>query len=207
MRDPYSVLGVPRTADEAQIKKAFRTLAKKYHPDSNAGDASAKERFSEASNAYEFLSDKDKRGAYDRGEIDADGHPKFAGFQGFEGFRAGGARGGRPGGGTRHEWATGPGTSGGFKPEDILSQIFGGGRADAFAEARQRQPGGPEPRPQRGGDVKAKIAVTLEQIAAREKARVSLPTGKTLEVALPPKVADGQTIRLKGQGHAGPAGA
>ena len=83
MRDPYQVLGVKKTASEAEIKSAFRKLAKKYHPDSNKDDPKAQERFNEANNAYEIVGDKDKRAQFDRGEIGADGKPRFQGFEGF----------------------------------------------------------------------------------------------------------------------------
>ncbi|MCC2111895.1 MAG: J domain-containing protein, partial [Hyphomicrobiales bacterium] len=96
MRDPYKVLGLGRGATEAEIKKAFRKLAKAYHPDSNSGDPKAQEKFAEINTAYEILGDKEKRGQYDRGEIDAEGKPKFAGFEGF---------GAQPGGG----FSRGPG--------------------------------------------------------------------------------------------------
>ena len=80
MRDPYTVLGVPRSASEKDIKSAYRKLAKKYHPDQNPDDPSAHGKFAEATNAYDLLNDADKRGQFDRGEIDAEGNPKFAGF-------------------------------------------------------------------------------------------------------------------------------
>src|ERR671929_1653608 len=102
MRDPYEVLGVARSASEADIKKAYRKLAKKFHPDSNKSDPKAKEKFAEVSAAYDLLSDKDKRAQFDRGEIDAEGKPRFHGFQGFgggpegfAGFDFGGGGGGR----------------------------------------------------------------------------------------------------------------
>src|SRR5690606_37710627 len=88
MRDPYTVLGVPRSASEKDIKSAYRKLAKTYHPDQNPDDPSAHAKFAEAANAYDLLSNAEKRGQFDRGEIDADGNPRFAGFGG------GGARGG-----------------------------------------------------------------------------------------------------------------
>ena len=92
MRDPYDILGVSRTATEAEIKKAYRKLAKAYHPDRNANDPKAKDKFSEANSAYEILGEPEKRAQFDRGEIDADGKPRF---QGFEGFGRGGGGGGQ----------------------------------------------------------------------------------------------------------------
>src|SRR5690554_6465343 len=96
MLDPYSVLGVPRSASEKDIKSAYRKLAKKYHPDQNPDDPKAHGKVAEATNAYDLLTDAEKRGQFDRGEIDADGNPKFAGFdpRGFGGQQRGGARSG-----------------------------------------------------------------------------------------------------------------
>src|SRR5215471_16640060 len=90
MRDPYEVLGVSKTASEAEIKSAFRKLAKKHHPDQNAKDPKAKDRFAEINAAYEIVGDKDKRGKFDRGEIDAEGKDRFQGFSpgGRGGFRS-----------------------------------------------------------------------------------------------------------------------
>lgn len=204
MRDPYEVLGVGRSASSAEIKKAFRKLAKKFHPDQNADDPKAKEKFSEINAAYEIVGDKDKRAQFDRGEIGPDGRPRFQGVEGFDpgGFRRGG--GAAPGGGT-FRWSTGgPGGSfsrgGGFSNDDVLSELFGafgrGGRAQEAGTATAA----------RGGDVTATVAVTLEQMARREKVRVDLPTGKTVEISIPPGTRSGQAIRLRGQGHPGALG-
>uniref|UniRef100_UPI003D0AD596 DnaJ domain-containing protein n=1 Tax=Roseibium sp. TaxID=1936156 RepID=UPI003D0AD596 len=99
MRDPYSVLGVAKNASESDIKKAFRKLAKKYHPDQNKDDPGAQQRFSEVNQAYEIVGDKDKRAKFDRGEIDAEGKQRFQshGFGGFSGFDNHGAQGGTRG--------------------------------------------------------------------------------------------------------------
>src|SRR5262247_963430 len=103
MRDPYEVLGVPRSASAAAIKSAFRKAAKKHHPDSNKGDPKAAERFAEINSANEIIGDEDKRKQFDRGEIDAEGKPRF---QGFGGGGAGGrARG--PGGFESYSFRTG----------------------------------------------------------------------------------------------------
>ena len=93
MRNPYDVLGVPRTASAAEIKKAFRKAAKAHHPDRNAADPKAKDRFAELNSAYEILGDAGKRAQFDRGEIDADGKPRFQGFEGFTGRPGGGHEG------------------------------------------------------------------------------------------------------------------
>ncbi len=197
MRDPYTILGVAKSADAAEIKKAFRKLAKKYHPDQSK-EPKAKEKFAEVSAAYEILGDEKKRGAFDRGEIDAEGKPRF---QGFEGFGAGGpggpwasARRPHPGGGFEHfEFSPGgPGQGAGFDAGDLFSELFGGQRR------RGAQSGRPLPR---GEDVTAQVTVTLAEAVHGTKTRVSLPTGRTLEVSVPAGMEDGKQIRLKGQGH------
>jgi len=205
MRDPYEILGVSKTASEAEIKQAFRKLAKKHHPDQNAKDPKAKERFAELNGAYEIVGDKEKRAKFDRGEIGADGKPRFQGFEGFEGFGQRGARPGAPGaGGGRFRWSTAGGADP-FSAEDIIGDIFGNfsgfGRGGAGAGASNRRTQQP-----RGEHVTATAAVTLEQLARGEKARVDLPTGRTVEVAIPPGARPGKIIRLKGQGRANPAG-
>lgn len=206
MRDPYEILGVPRTAPEADIKKAFRRLAKEWHPDRNKDDPAAKDRFAELNSAYELLSDKDKRAQFDRGEIDAEGKPRATGFSG---------RGGGGGGfeGFRYSASGGPygGRASGFDPGDIFSDLFGetirsagrGAGAGGGAYAGSRQTGRERPR---GQDVEAEITVTLEQVAGGGKCRVSLPTGREVEVTLPKAVRDGQTIRLRGLGDPSPFG-
>src|SRR5260370_33020343 len=120
MRDPYEVLGVPRGASAAAIKSAYRKLAKKHHPDSNTNDPKAAERFSEINSANEIVGDEDKRKQFDRGEIDAEGKPRFQGFPG------GGARGrAGPGGGFEtHTFRTGAAGPGGGGFEDILNSMF-----------------------------------------------------------------------------------
>lgn len=215
MRDPYSVLGVAKSASEADIKRAFRKLAKKYHPDQNADDPKAKERFAEANQAYEILGDKEKRGQFDRGEIDAEGKPRFqahgfgGGFDESDIFRQ--SRGQSSGFG-------GFGQGGGF--DDILNDILGGlgGRARGGAgfsgggAGAGAGPGaGPRSRPtRRGNDANVTAKVTLEQLVHDRKARVTLPSGKTLDVKLPDGTTDGEKIRLRGQGepgeNGGPAG-
>src|SRR6056297_2778399 len=124
MRNPYTILGVDKTADERAIKSAFRKLAKKYHPDQNPEDPKAKERFNEVNQAYEIVGDKEKRKRFDRGEIDAEGKEQFAGFEGFgsRGSPFGGARGRQQGG---NPFGGGPGGAGGFGgAEDILNEMF-----------------------------------------------------------------------------------
>ncbi len=191
MRDPYDVLGVSKTASAAEIKKAYRQLAKKHHPDSNKGDKAAEKKFSEATTAYDLLNDKDKRSAYDRGEIDAEGNPKFQGFDPFGGGD-GAFGGGRAGGFRTHT------SSGGFSAEDIFSEIFGG--FGAATQERQR------PRQTRGADVNYTLAVTFRDAMTGATKRITLPGGRQLDVRIPVGVDDGQQIRLKGQGDSGMAG-
>ena len=206
MRDPYTVLGVQKSVSEKDLKSAYRKLAKAHHPDQNKDDPKAHAKFAEISSAYDFLSDKDKRAAYDRGEIDADGNPRFAGFS-----RGGGAR---PGG------AAGAGA--GFSAEDILKEFmsgFGGqprggrpggsaswdpftgsmgGSASGFSQGRSHS--------LKGDDVNLTATVTLEEANAAASVPLRMPTGKTLNVKLPEKVEEGQQIRLKGQGSPSPMG-
>ncbi|AWN38598.1 DnaJ C-terminal domain-containing protein [Methylobacterium radiodurans] len=199
MRNPYDVLGVPKNASEADIKKAYRKLAKAYHPDRNKDDAKAKDRFAEANSAYEIIGDAEKRKQFDRGEIDADGKPRATGFEGFGGGFGGGrgggfefdfaGRGGRGGG-------MGGGAGGGGMGEDIFSHIFG----EAF-RAGGAGPGGAPRQAARGEDVAAELSVTLEQVAGEEKLRLALPTGREVDVMIPKGVVDGQTIRLRGLGQ------
>src|SRR6187549_989848 len=140
MRDPYEVLGVPRGASAAAIKSAYRKLAKKHHPDSNKNDPKAAERFSEINSANEIVGDEDKRKQFDRGEIDAEGKPRFQGFPGGDPR----GRAGGPGGFESYNFRTGgggPGGPGGGAFEDILNSMFGGAA---------RGPGGARPGGARG---------------------------------------------------------
>lgn len=202
MRDPYTVLGVSRTASEKEIKAAFRKLAKRYHPDQNKSEKNAREKFNEINQAYEILGDRDKRRKFDAGEIDAEGKPRFAGFEGFAGadpfggFEARGTGRGRPGGAPF-------GDAGFAGAEDILSELFGsslgrGARPGGFrADTLRTGPGATGP----GGplDVSVTAQVSVEDLA-RGKASVRLPDGRQLSFSLPPEARDGQIVRLAGQG-------
>jgi DnaJ-class molecular chaperone len=198
MRDPYDVLGVPKKASEAEIKKAFRTLAKKHHPDTHANDPKAVKRFQEINSAYEILGDKEKRAQFDRGEIDAAGQPKGfdprAGFGGFRGRPPGGGPGKGPGG-FDFQWSGGSGDSGGFSAEDIFADILGG-----FGGNKRRN------QSKKGADIQLATTVSLHEAAQGGMRRVVLGDGRQLEVRIPAGVKDGQQIRLRGQGAPGDRG-
>ena len=207
MRDPYDVLGVSKTASVAEIKSAFRRQAKKLHPDANKHDPRAAARFAELNTAYEILGEESKRKAFDRGEIDAEGKPRF---QGFEGFTRGRGQGGFNSedvfetfswGRDGFQHTRGRGGFGGFGGfEDILKEAFGGA-------SRSGRPGGfqfeREDLSRSGQDITAALTITLAEAATGAHKRVQLPTGREVEVKIPPGLNDGQTIRLKGQGLAG----
>lgn len=210
MADPYSTLGVSRTASEKDIKSAYRKLAKELHPDRNKDNPKAAERFSEVTQAYDLLSDKDKRGQFDRGEIDAEGNPAnpFAGMGGGGfggGFGGGRARGGPQGGYSAQDFE-------GFSPEgvdlgDIFEGLFGGGGG-----ARSR--GGPQsgfgrrppPPPRKGEDIAYRLRVAFTDAATLARQRITLADGKTIDLSLPAGVEDGTQMRLKGKGEQGPGG-
>src|SRR5215475_10091572 len=204
MRDPYEVLGVPRGASAAAIKSAYRKLAKKHHPDSNKNDPKAAARFSEINSANEILGDEDKRKQFDRGEIDAEGKPRFQGFPGG-GAGAGGRAG--PGGFESYTFRSGSAGPGGFGGpsgfEDILNSMFGG------AQRAARQGGGSPFEFDTGGigldlDLNVSMTVSLEESVKGAEKRVRLPSGKELNVKVPAGVTSGQQIRLKGQGESAP---
>jgi DnaJ-class molecular chaperone len=204
MRDPYEVLGVPRGASAAAIKSAYRKLAKKHHPDNNKNDPKAAARFSEINSANEIVGDEDKRKQFDRGEIDAEGKPRFQGFPG------GGDPRGRAGAGgfETHTFRTGgAGPGGGFSGggfEDILNSMFGAAGARG---ARQGAGGTFEFDPGTIAldlDLSVSMTVSLEEAVKGVEKRVRLPTGKELNVKIPAGVVAGQQIRLKGQGDTAP---
>ncbi len=187
-QDPYKELGVARSASGDEIRRAFRKLAKQYHPDQNPDDKSAEERFKRISAAFDILGDEDKRKKFDRGEIDADGHDAMRGFRG----------GAQPGGGSPF----GAGGYGGSEFEnvdlgDILGEMFG---------ARGGAAGGSRGFSARGSDVRAKVEIDLEDAVRGGKTRIAFSDGRTIEVTIPKGAAEGQVLRLKGQGAPGRAG-
>lgn len=187
--DPYKELGVSRGASADEIKKAFRKLAKELHPDKNPGNREADERFKRVTAAFDLLGDAEKRAKFDRGEIDADGREQFRGF-------GGGARGGSGG----SPFGQGGGPRGGFENvdlEDLFGGMFGGG-------ARAGGPRGGFSA--RGADVKATLEIGLEDAISGTTRRIQFSDGRTLDVTIPKGAADGQVIRLRGQGAPGASG-
>lgn len=182
MADPYSILGLGRSASEKDIKSAYRRLAKDLHPDRNKDNPRAADRFAEVTRAYDLLSDAGKRAQFDRGEIDGDGNPTapFGHGGGFEGF----ARG----------------SDGGAGPDlgDLFEGLFGrrgggfGGRAGA---------------PPRGANVTYRLVVPFVDAATCAPQRITLKDGKTIDLRLPAGVENGQQMRLAGKGEPGPGGA
>ena len=199
--DLYQRLGVARGASEADIKKAYRSLAKQLHPDRNKDNPNAAKRFGEVTAAYDLLSDKDKRAKYDRGEIDEEGNPKMPFGAGF---------GGRSGGGPQ------PGGAAGFDNfdfggadaadlSDLFEGLFGGagrGRGPGgFSGFRQRARA-----PQKGADVAYRLKVSFVDAVTLKPQRITLADGKTIDLKLPNGIEDGTRIRLAGKGAEGPGG-
>jgi DnaJ-class molecular chaperone len=176
--DPYVILGVPRSASDEDIRRAFRRLAKELHPDLNRSGTD--ERFKKVSSAYEILGDPDKRRAFDRGEIDARGEPRR---DGFRNYARGGARA-RAGAGFDE-----------FGFSDIFSDVFGGGRAGARGGFSVK-----------GHDVRYTLDVDFIEAVMGATKRVTLPGGGTLDLNVPAGVGDGQVLRLKGKGARGLGG-
>ena len=200
--DLYQRLGVQRGASEAEIKKAYRSLAKQLHPDRNTDNPNAAKRFGEVTAAYDLLSDKDKRARYDRGEIDEEGNPKMP-------FGSGGFGGGGGFGGAR------PGQGGGFEGfegdtadlSDLFEGLFGGatgGRRQSGGFGNFRQRARP---PQKGADIAYRLTVPFVEAATLAPQRITLADGKTIDLKLPNGLEDGTKIRLAGKGEQGPGGA
>ncbi len=199
MADLYQELGVARSASEADIKKAYRKLAKELHPDRNKDNPKSAERFSKVTRAYDILTDTDKRARYDRGEIDEEGNPRMP-------FGYGGAGGGSgPGGGFRRpDFGQGAETA---DLSDLFEGLFGGAQARGGGSGGFDGFGSRRPPPQRGADVGYRLAVPFADAATLKEQRVNLGNGKTIEIKLPKGVEEGSKIRLAGQGEAGSGGA
>jgi DnaJ-class molecular chaperone len=188
--DPYQELGVARGASADDIRKAFRKLAKKHHPDANPGDKASEERFKRLSAAFDIVGDEDKRRKFDAGEIDADGRetPRAYGPNPF-----------------------GQGESAGFRSanfegvdlNDILGEMFANRGARGFSGGDFGGGGFPS----RGSDVRATMDIDIEEAIGGAKRRVSFSDGRTLDVTIPKNAYEGQVLRLRGQGAPGRAGA
>lgn len=192
MRDPYDVLGVSRTASDDEIKAAYRALAKKYHPDLNPGKKDIETKFKEVNGAYDILGDTEKRKKYDRGEMDAGGNARASASQNY--YRAKNSRA-----------AEDPMAD--FTSEDIFADLFGGMKAkstrfhgnwgagtDPFASAREKA---------KGSDINETLRVSFAEAALGTKKRITLGTGKTIEINVPAGSESGNKLRLKQQGYAG----
>lgn len=193
MADPYSILGVSKGADEKAIKSAYRKLAKELHPDKNKDNPKASERFSDVTRAYDLLSDPQKRGAFDRGEIDDNGQPRSP-FGGGNPF----------GGGARTEPGAGFDFNGGIDLGDIFDGLFGGGAGARPGGPQQRRPQpGPPPK---GANIAYEHLVSFTDAAKLEPQRITLRDSKTVEFKLPNGIVAGQQIRIPGKGQPGPGG-
>lgn len=186
VRDPYTVLGVSRSASAEEIKRAYRDLAKKHHPDRNQNDKKSEQKLKEINAANDFLSDPDRRRRYDAGEIDASGQDTFAGFN-SGGFRDAPRRGSaRRGQGARSFFDPSD-----FMSDDILGDIFGGrtrGNRDSATAPATR-------------DVNYTLNVPFAEATLGGKRSIRLADGKEVTLTVPPGTADGTRLRLKGQGQ------
>jgi molecular chaperone DnaJ len=206
-KDFYAILGVPQDADQAAIKKAYRKLARAHHPDQNAGDPAAEQRFKDVGEANSVLSDPEKRREYDAVRQMARGGARFTaggpggGAGGFDDVFSTMFGGGGRGGGPRVRYSTG----GGGEPslEDILGGMFGGGGGQAYGGAGFRAPQGAR----KGADLTARTSLSFRD--AVEGATVTLGTtgGGQITTRIPAGVKDGQKIRLRGKGQPGDSGA
>jgi molecular chaperone DnaJ len=205
-KDFYAILGVPKDADDAAIKKAYRKLARKHHPDQNAGDAKAEQRFKDIGEAHAVLADPKQRQEYDAIRQMAGGGARFRpGGPGGGGFEDVFSAFGGGGGGSRVRFSTGgPGAGGQPDLDDVLAQMFGGGgRGGADPFSGFGAPRGPRP----GADVQARTTLSFRD--AVEGATVTLTTaeGRRITTKIPSGVRDGQKIRLRGKGGEGDPGA
>jgi molecular chaperone DnaJ len=186
-KDYYDILGVKKNATDEELKKAYRNLAKKYHPDKNKGNKEAENKFKEISEAYAVLSDKEKREQYDRlgsEAFGAGGANPFAGFDFSQFMGGGGARGRR--GGTR-------GSSRTVDFTDFFGDLFGGA-------------GGFEAQPERGSDVESETTIDFRDAIVGTTIELRFNDGRTVKVKIPEGVSDGQRLRIRGKGQPGPMG-
>lgn len=204
MANPYTLLGVPQSASQSEIKSAYRKLARKMHPDLNPDDPKAEERFKEITVAYDILSDEKKRKRFDNGEIDETGkeRPGF-GFQGGRGpfYGTNGFNG--TGGFENFNFNFGTGTKANGKKRsgfDFFSDIFGNGAEDIFSGTAKNRA------QTKGNDAKYDLNVSFLEAALGHTKEIRLPSGKALKVQIPAGAVDKMTLRLKGQGNAGAKG-
>ena len=216
-KDFYAILGVPQDADAAAIKKAYRKLARKHHPDRNAGDKAAEQRFKDIGEAHAVLADPKQRQEYDAVRQMAHGGARFraggpGGAGGFEDvFSAFGGGGG--GGGQRVRFSTGGPGAGAGQPDldDLLAQMFGGAAAGGAGPRGQRgaeafsgfgAPRGPRP----GADVQARTTLSFRDAVEGATVTLSTAEGRRITTKIPAGVKDGQKIRLRGKGAEGDPG-
>lgn len=190
-KDPYKLLGVPHSASESDIRKAYRALAKKLHPDVNPGNEKAASQFKEVSAAYTLLSDKKLKSQYDSGQIDSSGQQRSP-------FGAGGFGGG-----------SGFKQAGGGDMNDLLQSLFGmnmggasGGRTAHHTRTAPRRPA----RPQKGKDVRYALALSFFEALQGGAKKIRTRSGESLNVKIPAGVEDGKTLRLKGKGETSTTG-
>lgn len=208
--DPYKILGVPKSASAEAIRDAFRGLAKKFHPDRNPGNAAAERHFKDITLAYDLLRDPDRRGRFDRGDIDADGNPRASGGGGWTDdtpFTGGWTAGHGPG--AQAEAAD-------FS--DLFSELFAQDRADdplfgatapyaefddLYDEDGYTGTGFGAGAPRRGQDLSITLEVDLEDVAVGGQRNILLEDGSALDLDIPRGARDGQQIRLTGGGYPG----
>jgi DnaJ-class molecular chaperone len=183
--DPYAILGVKREATQDEIRSAYRALAKKLHPDLNPGDKQAEEKFKQVAAAYDLLGDAEKRGRFDRGEIDASGaeRPRERYYRDFHGADAG-----------EHAYSSGGGFEDLAEDDDILAQVLGRGRGRSGLRIR-------------GQDMHYRLPVDFIEAVNGATKRITMPDGSTLDVTIPVGTRDQQILRLRGKGGPGIGGA